>query len=299
MPEKKTVGPVDGEDLDRHLDRAEPLYDELVDWMDCVTEETFDPSEMNRMLSALDEADPDSAIDELDHMDVEASLAKFKREHAEYFPDEAASTSANSSAAPHAAKKPRSMKRILRVVVPVAAVIAILVGGTIGAKAGGFNVFGVTIEWSGGNLQIRSVDQEEDVGVVVLSEGDKIEFVNLQEALDRLAIIEQLAPTDFAGYQVQEVVALMEANELRIRATYERNGDFLTIKIRQIDNNVYSSPEKNEGDIPVYIKGDIKHYITSNYNRTKVTWLNGSWECTVAASITVEEMKNVINSIYK
>lgn len=273
--------------------QAELLYEQLDDFMEHATVETFDEAELNRIMAALDEVDP---LPDLEQLDVQASLAKFKREHAEFFSDQEEEHSSVTAVPPNKGSK----KRALRVIIPAAAAVCVLLGGIIGTQAGGFRLFNYSFETSGETYQPKSPEQNDYVGVVVLSEGQEMEFDNLQQALDRLAIIDQLAPTELPdGYQQKQILATLNNGELRIRAEYLKDSELLTINIYQIKNLIYPSSEKIFGEVQTYESGNVEHDIMVNYDRIKTIWHTGEWECTISGSISQQEMEAVIDSIYR
>ena len=57
--------------------------------------------------------------------------------------------------------------------------------------------------------------------------------------------------------------------------------------------------EKIDGDVIEYVESGIKHYILLNSQNICITWLNGNFECSIIGKFSVDEAKQIINSIYK
>ena len=56
--------------------------------------------------------------------------------------------------------------------------------------------------------------------------------------------------------------------------------------------------EKNEGNPEPYTIHNISHYIMGNMDRNSAVWRNGPVECSLRGSLTVDQLKQMIDSIY-
>lgn len=61
----------------------------------------------------------------------------------------------------------------------------------------------------------------------------------------------------------------------------------------------YTNFEKDEGDPVPYEAGGIIHLLATNGGRPIAVWANGPAECAVCGDITMEELKQMIDSIYE
>ena len=59
--------------------------------------------------------------------------------------------------------------------------------------------------------------------------------------------------------------------------------------------NIY----KDEGDPIPYEAGGITHLLTTNAGRAVVLWANGPAECFINGAVTMDELKQMIDSIYE
>lgn len=64
----------------------------------------------------------------------------------------------------------------------------------------------------------------------------------------------------------------------------------------QVNSN--SSFEKDESELQIYEKNDIKHYIFQNINQIQAVWSNSNIVYNISGDVSVEEMKKIINSMY-
>ena len=44
---------------------------------------------------------------------------------------------------------------------------------------------------------------------------------------------------------------------------------------------------------------NIRHHILADQTETKISWINGDFECRASGDISEQEAKKIINSIYK
>ena len=44
---------------------------------------------------------------------------------------------------------------------------------------------------------------------------------------------------------------------------------------------------------------NIRHHILADQTETKISWINGDFECRASGDISEQEAKEIINSIYK
>ncbi len=82
-----------------------------------------------------------------------------------------------------------------------------------------------------------------------------------------------------------------------IQAIYENNNVELVISIRQTIGVPAHQVEKNEDLLEIYTADNIEYYIFSNTETLQVAWSVGEFECQIIGNITVEEAKEMIDSI--
>lgn len=57
--------------------------------------------------------------------------------------------------------------------------------------------------------------------------------------------------------------------------------------------------EKDSENITKYESNDVTHYILSNNASYVATWANDTLVCSILGDITVDELKQMIDSIYE
>ena len=56
--------------------------------------------------------------------------------------------------------------------------------------------------------------------------------------------------------------------------------------------------EKNEGSVEEYVFNNIPHYIMGNLDRNTVAWRKGNAECSIQGFLSIDILKQMVNSIY-
>ncbi|MDR2360100.1 MAG: DUF4367 domain-containing protein [Oscillospiraceae bacterium] len=128
-------------------------------------------------------------------------------------------------------------------------------------------------------------------------------FPALLGALDELGVydvrIPEWKPDGFRFESLQ--IADMRGSKL-IVAQYT-NGDkrlSLTYRIyEQVPVDAAHEFEKSYGNPEVYEANGVVHYIFSNLDVVVATWVDEMSDCHIQGNISVEEMKQIINSIYQ
>ena len=49
----------------------------------------------------------------------------------------------------------------------------------------------------------------------------------------------------------------------------------------------------------IVVVKNIRHHILADQTETKISWINGDFECRASGDISEQEAKEIINSIYK
>jgi hypothetical protein len=120
----------------------------------------------------------------------------------------------------------------------------------------------------------------------------------LYDALAEFGISERVAPSWLPeGYTHKDIMVTASPKETSVHAVYERKNSELIIRIRQVINGKADQLEKSDDLLEIYVANDIEYYIFSNNTKLQATWVVGEFECFIIGSITVEEIKAMIDSI--
>lgn len=279
----------------KHLDEmtTEELKDALSDMWDGMDETSFDPAQMDAYLAELEKREPISP-----DFDVDASLAAFHEKHARLFeqlPPVPIST----------VTKPVRRRRWRTSLVAAIVAVVMMLCSMVTAQAFGLDVFGAIARWTEETFNFSIIappsDDRKNAPAPIL-DGD---FATLQEVLDAYSISELVAPQWYpAGLETVELAVLPRNTGITVQAIYEDKEISITISIRQYATEEdaqlgISTFEKDSGAVTQYERNDITHYIFSNNSDHIATWVNDMLVCSISGDLTVEELKLMIDSIYK
>ncbi len=278
----------------KHLDEltADELTDALSDLWDVMDETNFDPTQLNSYLAELEKREPI-----LSDFDVDASLASFREKHARLF-EQASPVQTPASVKPIYRRRWRTSL--------FAAIIAavMMLCCMVTAQALGFDVFGAIARWTEEAFHFStSIQPDEDQQNLPNATADG-EFSTLQEALTACGILDPVAPNWLPeSFEIDTVSVTPQVGVVRIRASYRAQDKNLSVMVRQydsperMDSGVF---EKDSGNLTLYEQGGNVHYIMSNNAQVTATWTLGDRTiCSISGDLTVNEMKQVVDSIYK
>lgn len=187
----------------------------------------------------------------------------------------------------------RSRRGLSRAACIAAVIAAVLLAGTLTASAFGYDLWGAVAQWTRDTFGFSTVTPAEDTD----AKGD---YSSIQEALDDYGIEVALAPTWIPdGYSLYSVDISETPVKTVFFARYQKGNEELSISITNIGDGADSTFEKDGSNVIVYESNGIEHYIMSNIERIKVVWLNGKFECAIAGNISLDDLEQMVNSIYE
>lgn len=272
-------------------DRKERLQDELAELL-LRPEEDTDSGRLDALLAALEEIDP-APVDEM--LDTEESLKRFHERYASLFPEGREPTAGTSEISP---EKKRSRFKLFRFAL-VAAVLAFMLG-SVAAQAFGLNVFSGIARWSSEVFRVQSEEVPyATIRFDPLEEGEEATYDTLEEAIDAFGITAPIVPKEIPErFTLTEVTAANRAGGILICADYECEDGYFQIQYKESTNfNLYGF-EREDGYRGVYSCNKINHYLITDMERWKAYWQNGEIECFMSGTVSEQEMKNIIDSIY-
>lgn len=182
--------------------------------------------------------------------------------------------------------------RWVRSLTAAAAVLAILLAGSVTAKAFGFNIWKAVIQWTQetfhfgewGNTDVNS----------------NLKFDSIQEALEEGNIAVWIVPTYIPdGFNLNAINVEQTPQKKTYTAKYARGEQILMITIQDHLKKGPVYVEQNEGLIEEYTVSGITYYLLSNLEHNRAVWLYESYECDISGDVTIEELKQMIDSIQK
>lgn len=179
----------------------------------------------------------------------------------------------------------RRKKSWLRGLSAAAAVLVVVVLGSATAGAFGYDVWGTVAKWTQ-DLFYFSTEPTGDTPAA--------------EMLSQEEIVAKLFPTWVPeGYTLESLQTTDIPNQRSVEATYRKDGQLLRFLATTYlpENPLYT--HQSGGSAEVYETGGICYYIFPNLHRLNAAWLVDGYECHISGILTVDEMKQMIDSIPK
>lgn len=190
-------------------------------------------------------------------------------------------------------KHRRSKIYWLRKLSAAAAVFLIVLLGSITAKAFGVDIWEAVITWTQETFHIGGYGQTDEPGT-----SDRLDYDSLQEALQQGKIDEPLVPTWIPDEYVLTDIRVEETPVQDIYNAIYHNGD-KTLKIT-VRNHLTTNPEyieQSEGLVETYDVDGITYHLFLNNLRAQAVWIKDSYECYIFGDLTIDELKQMIDSI--
>ena len=222
----------------------------------------------------------------------EEALESFKQNY--YTENDISSVSESTTAA----FKPSSRGRWRRGLSAAAAMLVIVIGSSITANAMGFDLWEVIARWTQETFHFGYAGEVQE------SDEPSPEFASpcssLQESLDQCNITIALVPNWMPeGYIESDVKMTQTPNHRSFAAKYSCDDDTIRIRIADYLDSFPSQIEKSDSLIEIYKSSNTEYYIFSNYDQLKAVWITENYECYIIGPVTLEEMKEMIDSIRK
>lgn len=190
------------------------------------------------------------------------------------------------------AKRKSSCPRWVRRLTATAAVLAILITGSVTAKAFGFNLWKAVIQWTQETFHFGNWNGS-DVN-------NNLQFDTLRDALEQGNVPVSLVPTWIPdGYEVSDITEERTPMKKTYRAKYTNNEKTFRITIQDYLDAGPLYVEQIEGLIEKYEVSGTIYYIFKDIDLIKVKWITDSYECSISGNVTIEELKMMIDSIEK
>ena len=189
-------------------------------------------------------------------------------------------------------KAKRGFPRWVRSIAAVAAVVVILVLGSVTAKAFGFNIWETVVKWTQETFHFGEWGNND--------EHNNLPYASLQEALEEGNVTVSLAPTWIPeGYELTDIAVERSPLRKMYVARYAKGDLFITITIQDYLKSDPVYVEQHEGLVGEHKVSGITYYLFSDNDVVKAVWINGSYECNIVGNVTIEELKLMIDSIEK
>ena len=222
----------------------------------------------------------------------EEALESFKQNY--YTENDISSVSESTTAA----FKPSSRGRWRRGLIAAAAMLVIVIGSSITANAMGFDLWEVIAKWTQETFHFGYAGQIDDSEVP--SPNSVYPCSSLQEALDKRNVTIELVPTWLPGTFVESDVRVTDSPKHRaFTAKYECGEEVIIIRLAGYLDDFPMQIEQSDSLIEIYTSNGIDYYIFENNDNLKAVWINENFECYISGSLSLTEIKEMIDSIGK
>lgn len=189
-------------------------------------------------------------------------------------------------------KTKNGFPRWLRSLTAVAAVLVILVLGSVTAKAFGFSIWEAVAKWTQETFHFGKWGDSDA--------NSNLPYASLQEALEKGEITTLLAPRWFPdGFELVDIRVERTPIKKAYLAIYMNGEQSLRVTVQDYSDKAPVYVEQSEGLVEEYKVSGITYYLFKNNKRTQAVWIVDSFECTILGDLTIEELKIMINSIEK
>ena len=195
-------------------------------------------------------------------------------------------------------KKNSTAPNWIKRLVAAAAIIILIFSGSITAKAFGFDLWEIIVKWTQETFHFGTPYGETTNDA---PEKDSSEvFLGLQSALDDYDITAKLVPTWMPeGYTEMSVKVQDTPKQRQFAAMYQLEENTIMVRIADYLEGEPVQIEQSDSLLEVYTIGDVDYYIFDNLGQLRVAWVSGRFECCIMGSLSVEELKEMVESIGK
>lgn len=193
-----------------------------------------------------------------------------------------------------AAKKSRSVFTFRNIA--AAAIIAICFATVLPHALGYENIFEMVGHWNDSLFHFVLPNQDPKETFSVGS------YSSLSEALEENGVSIPLVPkiSDEFELAVVEVTPFPEYKRTDFNAFYVNGDRNISIYIVQRDEPVKTRSYEKDGTlVEIYQKNGIDHYIYENNGRVSITWYTDVFECSLRGDVSIEETRDLVDSIYE
>lgn len=182
--------------------------------------------------------------------------------------------------------------RWLRCLTATAAVLAILLVGSVTAQAFGLNIWEAVVKWTQETFHFGEWgDSNAD---------DDLPYSSLQDAIEEGEITSLLVPNWFpSGYELVNISVENKPFQIAYKAIYTNGVRDIRITIQEYLDKIPVYVEQSEGLVEEYQIAEVTYYLFKNNERTQAVWIVDSFECRITGELTIEELKLMIDSIEK
>lgn len=190
----------------------------------------------------------------------------------------------------------KTNKPWIRRMIAAILVVVLLVCVPLSVKALDWeDICNTVVQWAKETFSFIRGDQRNADGP---NAGDNREYDSLQEALELTGQDFSLIPTWIPeGYVLEKIDIDKTPVQKDYIAMYVKGEQFYNICVRAYIESDPQRIEANESVVDTITTDKNEYYILSNNGLTSAIWTQDSYECFITGDLTVDELKQMINSI--
>lgn len=197
-----------------------------------------------------------------------------------------------------AAPKRRGSGRWIQGLIATAAMLVLLIGGSLTANAMGVDLWEIIAKWTQETFHFGYAGQVDDTNVPNPDYANPC--ASLKEVLDKYNVHLDLSPSWLpSGYEETDVKVLDSPLQREFIAKYQFADDSIRIRIADYLEGTPEQIEQSDSLIEVYTVHGVDYYIFENSGQIQAVWINDTFECYISGSLTLSEVKEMIDSIEK
>ena len=129
---------------------------------------------------------------------------------------------------------------------------------------------------------------------------DTYEYTTFYDILSQNGRNPNLVPQDLPSeYDLTDVVIDKTPKQETFLAVYTNNNTIIKISVQSFLCGYPEQVEMSEGFQEIYSRNGIDYYIFCNHNQNQVVWIVDEYECYISGAVSVDALKNLIDSIEK
>lgn len=198
----------------------------------------------------------------------------------------------------------RGKRHLLRRTLAIAAIITLLMALTVPVALGYTNVFEMIGYWTDDYFHFVPTHEETVPSNTSFSTSvpPTAEFDTPQEALNAYGITQKILPSWFPkgfSFSGSEIYTLNAVDQNMFSFTYSNADSVIILSFTQhMDNSINSGEyQKNAGPVEEYQVAGILYYLYTNAGQTCASWCVDNMECSIYGDISMDDLKEMVNSI--
>lgn len=230
-------------------------------------------------------------------IDVDAAWKEFQEDYKDNADAFASSTDSEMDYSNENRVKPiRKVFPLFRRVAVVAIVVFLL---NVTTTAFGFDLFRVIAKWTADTFHFTS----QDTVIAGQADPENDPFASIREAVAEYTdtpVIPTWAPEGTEEIEKPEIIERVRCTSIVGRYHFAQNEFSIQVQIYEhppeLDDTIY---QKDDGETIVVDINGITHFVFSNLDTSGVAWVSGNNKSYIQGNLTVEDLRQMIDSIYK